>query len=296
MWAEAFWGPKNPAKQGLSEWRDPRYTASMKSGPLVRLEWISLVYLILFVLAVLSPSLVTRDVLGVDERHVEEILIFLFGIVGLSTFSLYQRLMERKEKEHENAKNEYDRAKRELVESYKYIGAINRQIEVLKRLANQTSLNIVESNHLSKDLLMSLLAGAAASVGAKTAVIRYVELDKLRTQHEILHTLESKTSFKVHNRDLRKVHAAGASHAFIRSDDGHEVLVIPSDHQGKAVKAYLLITPDPAQAATMDTSLLKVFANQAELLYYTLEEQTKVPNGPLEMVQEAQRGVVGEIR
>lgn len=272
------------------------YTRTMKSRSSVRLEWISLVYLAIFVLAVLSPSLVTHNVFGIDEQHVEELLIFVFGIIGLTTFSVYQHIMERKEKEHETARNEYDRAKRELVESYRYIGAINRQIEVLKRVANQTSLKIVESDRLSKDLLGSLLANAAASVGANAALIRYVELDKLRTQHEITHSFENRSSFKVHNRDLRKVHDSGASHAFLRTEDGQEVLVVPSDHKGKSVKAYLLITPDPDQASSLDTSLLKVFANQAELLYYTLEEQSKAPNGPLAMVEEAQRQVVGEIR
>ncbi len=262
----------------------------------MRLEWISLVYLGIFVLAVLSPSLVRHSVFGIDEQHVEELLIFLFGIIGLTTFSVYQHIMERKEKEHETAKNEYDRAKRELVESYRYIGAINRQIEVLKRVANQTSLKIVESHKLGKDLLGSLLANAASSVGAKSALIRYVELDKLRTEHEITHSVDRAKPFNVHNRDLRKVNDSGATHAFIRAEDGREILVVPSDHKGKSIKAYLLVTPDPSQASALDTSLLKVFANQAELLYYSLEEQTKAPSTPLAMVQEAQRQTIGEVR
>ncbi len=269
----------------------------MKVSSWFRLEWISLVYLAIFVLAVMSPSLVNHDFFGIDENHVEEILIFIFGMVGLTTFSVYQRLMERSEKEHEDAKSEYERARRELVESYRYIGAINRQIEVLKRVTNQTSLKIVESHRLSKDLLTSLLANAAASVGARTAVIRYVELDKLRTQHEILHSLEKITSFKVHNRDLRSVHESGVSHAFIAGDNGGRVMVVPSDHQGKAVKAYLLLVLPAIEATDIDVSLLKVFANQAELLYYTLAEQPKLlPPGPLEMVEEAQKRVVGEVQ
>lgn len=269
----------------------------MKAKSLVKLEWISLVYLAIFVLAVLSPSMVTSSVLGLDERHVEEILIFLFGIVGFTTFSVYQRLMEKKEREHEQAKNDYDRARRELLESYRYIGSVNRQIEVLKRVVNQTSLKIVESDRLGKDLVGSLLSNAASSVNARKALIRFVDLEKLRTQHEILHTLDEQPMFRVHNRDLRKVHESGASHAYIRSEDGQEVLVIPSDHQNRAVKAYLLITPDPSIAASIDTSLLKVFANQAELLHYTLVERgrSQVASSPLELVEEAKSRVVGEI-
>ncbi|MEO5928202.1 MAG: hypothetical protein ABIO72_05750 [Patescibacteria group bacterium] len=267
----------------------------MKPRSVLRLEWISLVYLALFVLAVLSPSLVSHGFFGIDESHIEEAMIFLFGIVGLATFSIYQRLMERKEKEHEDAKTEYERAKRELVESYRYIGAINRQIEVLKRVTNQTSMNILAKDHLTKDLLTSLLANAAAAVGSKMALIRYVELDKLRTHHEVLHSLEKGQTFKIHNRDLKKLHDSGAAHAYLRSDDGQEVLVVPSDHENAPIKAYLLVLPQSTQTTSSDTSLLKVFANQAQLLHHTLEEQLKVNQAPMELLEAAKGQVVGEV-
>lgn len=267
----------------------------MASKSPFRLEWISFIYLALFVLAVMSPSLVTRSFFGVDEVHIEEGLIFLFGVVGMAIFALYQRLMERTEEEHQEAKTEYERARRELVESYRYIGSINRQIEFLKKLANQTSVTIVESDRLTKDLLQSLVSNAAASVNAKGALIRYVHLEKLRTEREVAHNLEGDATFKVHNRDLKKLHESGAAHAYLQSEDGHEILVVPSDHQGKAVKAYLLIATDPDQAPNIDTTLLKVFANQAELLHFSLEEQPKVTGTAMHFIEDAQRSVRGEV-
>ncbi len=266
----------------------------MKAKSVLRLEWISLVYLAIFVLAVLSPSLVTSSMWGIPEHRLEEGMIFFFGIIGLTTFSIYQRILERSEKAREDVSNEYERAKRELVESYQYIGSINRQIEVLKRVANQTSLKIVGNNHLSKDLLMSLLTSAASSVGARMAAIRYVDLEKARTQHELLHSLDGRKSFKISNRELCRLHEEGTSHATVRNEDGQEILIIPSDHHSRTIKAYLLIIPDNAREL-IDTSLLKVFANQAELLHYTLEQQPKLLAGPLEMVKEAERKSLGEV-
>lgn len=248
----------------------------MKPRSLLRLEWISFVYLALFVLAVLSPSLVTNDFAGLDEKHVEELLIFIFGMTGLATFSIYQRIMERSEEEHEHAKNDYERAKRELVESYQYIGSINRKIEVLKRIANQTSLNIVDSEHAAKDIFHSLLANARSSVNAEVASIRYVDLEKLRTEHEIHSIVDPVAALKVANKDLKKLHDSGASHAFLDSEDGRTLLVVPSDHQQKTVKAYLLFhVHDESAFQDMDMSLLKVFANQAELLHYALKQHRR---------------------
>jgi hypothetical protein len=267
----------------------------MKIKSMVRLEWISLVYLGLFVLAVLSPSLVQKDFFGIQERHVEEVLIFIFGVVGLSIFSLYQRLIERHEREHEDAKNDYDRAKRELVESYKYIGSINRQIEVLKSVTNQTSLSIVESDHLAKDILSSIIASAAASVGASSALIRGVELDKLRTEYELYFPDGGDTSLKISNKDLFKVHETKVTHAFINSDDGREVLVVPSDRHGKDIKSYLLMLMPEKSHTQMDPSLLKVFVNQAELLRHALVKREKTPSSPIELIKETERQVVGEV-
>jgi hypothetical protein len=260
----------------------------------VRLEWISLVYLALFVLAVLSPSLITKNFFGIPERHVEECFIFLFGLVGLATFSIYQRIMEKTEKEHEDAKSEYDRARHELVDSYRYIGNINRQMEVLKRLANQTSLKMLDGDQSHKDLLNTLLQSAAESAGAHAALIRYVDLERLQTKHEVLHSLDKAFVFKVPNKELRRIHEAGLVHACFRDDDGREIIIVPSDYKHKGVKAYLFIAPG-LEGVDIDTSLLKVFVNQAEFLKHTLTGQEKVLLEPLELVKQAEKQVIGDV-
>lgn len=269
---------------------------SMKQKSLWRLEWVSLVYLALFALAVLSPSLVERDMFGIDEKTVEEAFIFGFGLVGLATFGTYQRYMEKREREHEDAVNAYERAKRELVESYKYIGSINRKIEVLKGVANKTSLEVVGNMQYPKELLSSLVANAAVCVGAQRALLRYLELARVRTEHEVIHAPNGNNVIRVSNKELKKLHDSGAAHAFLRSEEGKEILVIPSDHKEKAVKAFLLIEVEADQTMdVLDTSLLKVFANQAELLQRAREDQMKVDHDPMRLVEEAQRAVVGEI-
>ena len=92
----------------------------MKKG--LRIEWISIIYLIFFVLAVLSPSIHTRPLFGLSETQLEELTIFLFGIAGLITFAAYERLMEKREKERKETDENLHRAKQELIESYAYIG------------------------------------------------------------------------------------------------------------------------------------------------------------------------------
>ncbi len=236
-----------------------------------RLEWISLVYLLFFVLAVLSPSLFEQSYFGLSEDTLEEITIFLFGIAGIITFSLYERLMERREQEHKKAQDDYHKAKMELIESYTYIGALNRKLELLKTLADDTTKQMGDGKRFSKELFQSIVANACAAAGADAALLRFMEVEKLRTDREFLHHASAKPTFRVANRDLRELHGTGASHAFIRTEDARDVLVVPSDRGAGACRAYLILQLHPDRIQEVDPSLLKVFVNQAELLYRGLD-------------------------
>lgn len=241
---------------------------------LPRLEWISLVYLALFVLAVLAPSLVRGDVLGVPQEHVEEALIFIFGLAGLATFSLYERVMEGREQERDRAMQDRDKARRELVESYEYIGAVNRQIDALKRLANETAASLTEGERTRKELFQSLAASAAALVSGKHAAVRFVALDKLRTLKDFL--VDPQMQMSVANKDLKQAHDEGRAHCFVRGEDGGDVLVIPSDRNDLQCKAFILVHTSPGDVPDVDAGLLKVYANQAEVLYRVLAGQNAV--------------------
>lgn len=261
-----------------------------------RIEWIYLVYLVFFLLAVMSPSIVKQGYLGLDQSYIEEILIFVFGLAGLTTFAFYERIMERRLKERDEAIDHAEKAKSELIESYQYIGSVNRQIEVLKSLVNKTSISLVDTDSYWKDILQSLAANAAASVNAKSVLIRFLDLDKLRTEREIFHAVGKAKQLRMSNKELRKLHDFGSSHAFMRTEDGEEILVVPSDRKESSVKVYFLLTTDPSKTTDQDVSLAKVFANQAELVYHSLMRNVKDDDGgPLDQVVNLTSQVKGEV-
>ncbi len=232
------------------------------------MEWISLLYLLFFVLCVISPALITRGYWELSETILEEMAIFAFGISGLLTFSLYERLLERRERERERTQIDYEKAKRELIESYTYIGTMNRKLELLKTLANESSKSLSEHKQLKKELFHALVANACSTVGANAGIVRIVELSKLRTEREFAHEPDAKIAFHVANRELRDLHEQGSSHRVLLTDEKRHVLVVPSDRSQGDLKAYLLLRMDESETIPeIDTSLLKVFVNQAEMLY-----------------------------
>lgn len=257
-----------------------------------RFEWVSLIYLGLFLLAVMTPSIVTHPIWGLSQPRIEEILIFLFGAAGLATFSIYERLMEHRMRERDAAVESAERVMKELVESYRYIGSVNRQLEVLKKHMNQTSLQLVGRRAYWKDLLQSLTANAAAAAAAPTAVLRFVELDRLRTDREIYHRLDGKTQIKIANRELKRLHDEHASHATLVAENGDAILAIPSDNEHGSIKAFLLLAIPPDSGGQTEISLLKVFANQAELIYHQLIAKPEDPAAAIEAVTQSAKGNV----
>lgn len=234
-----------------------------------RAEWVSLLYLLFFVLAVLSPSIYRRSLFGIDETTLEEMTIFLFGIAGLITFTLYERYMDRREKEREIVEHDYNRLKFELMESYAYIGSVNRKIELLKKMAEETSLTLVDKKRFPKDLLFSIAANACAAAGAQGSLLRIVHLDKLRTEREFFHDPEHTCQFRISNRELRSMHDTQVPKSSIPQEDGRHLFVVPSDRMAtNDCKAYLLLIVDEKHREDVDTSLLKIFVNQAEMLYH----------------------------
>lgn len=230
----------------------------------LRLEWIYLVYLACFALAVLSPSLYTTGHCRLSETTLEELTIFVFGLAGLLVFTTYERLMEGRQREQEQVQDDYVRLKSELIESYAYIGSVNRKLELLKRVANEASVGL-GTKKVARELFGALVSHAAAAADAQTVLLRFVELPHLRTDREFCHVLQGGSVIRVANKDLRAIAEQQVTHAFIRTDDGRDVLVVPSD-MPRETRAFLLFAWKRDSVPELDASLLKVFVNQAESL------------------------------
>jgi hypothetical protein len=263
-----------------------------------KFQWISIVYLVLFVLAVFSPSLIQQEYLGFQEHHIEEALIFLFGLAGISIFMLYERMMEKKEKEHLAVMDACDRARRELVSSYQYIGSLNRQMDTLKKLANDTSISIFEQDQLSKDLLDSLVRSASGALGGAPSLLRVIRLDKLRTEHEVFHdmtTNKNVPTLRIANKELKQIHDQKKLYHFFTAD-GHRFVAVPSDRHSGDHKAFLISKLKDGQEEVFDHSVLKVFVNQAELIYRVLQKRGQLnAETPLDLIDTVTKDMVGEV-
>lgn len=104
------------------------------------------IYLILFILIIFTPEVVSEGVLFFREEDLESLIIFGFGLIGLLLYIGKESALMRVIREKLSLQQESNQIRKDLVQSYSYIGEMNRHLDILKHM-------IVESPHTAEELL-----------------------------------------------------------------------------------------------------------------------------------------------
>ncbi len=91
-------------------------------------------YLILFVCMIVTPELTRDGVLFFSEDDLESILIFCFGMVGLLLYLGKESAFLRAVREKLSLQQETNQIRKDLSQSYSYIGEMNRRIDIVKNM------------------------------------------------------------------------------------------------------------------------------------------------------------------
>ncbi len=143
------------------------------------------IYSILFILAVLTPDIVSKGYKSLPETNLEELVIFFFGITGFIVFIFKERKLYFYQKEQEKRKKKLQQTSRDLVDSYSYIGEINRKMEILM----QIGLGLADRSNLNKkkeqEIYKSIIEAAGYLIKADCVCLRFVELKNMKILKEI---------------------------------------------------------------------------------------------------------------
>ncbi len=91
-------------------------------------------YLILFVCMIVTPELTRDGVLFFSEDDLESLLIFCFGMVGLLLYLGKESAFLRAVREKLSLQQETNQIRKDLSQSYSYIGEMNRRIDIVKNM------------------------------------------------------------------------------------------------------------------------------------------------------------------
>ncbi len=91
-------------------------------------------YLILFVAMIVTPEVVRDGVLFFSEEDLESLLVFCFGMVGLLLYLGKESAFLRAVREKLSLQQETNQIRKDLSQSYSYIGEMNRRIDIVKNM------------------------------------------------------------------------------------------------------------------------------------------------------------------
>ncbi len=223
-------------------------------------------FLISFIITVLIPDLVTGNVWFLSETRVEEVAIFLMGILTFAIILKNEQQILFHKKEKEKDEKRIEQTVKDLVESYSYIGEVNRKMDILMGIALGLTDRTTLSQSHEKETYHSIINAANSLLKAELTSLKFVEVETAKTRKEFL----------PEEGEMVKNEVLTAMEENVNIKKYKNALIISSHQEMHGVKSYLIIhdydTEEENNPKNME--ILKVFASQALFLYsYTHPRQ-----------------------
>ena len=227
------------------------------------------IFLIIFIITVLVPDLVRQDVSFLPEIRAEEILIFLMGALAFVIFLKNEQQLIFHKKEKEKDEKRIEQTVKDLVESYSYIGEVNRKMDILMNIALGLSDRKVLSQADEKEIYASIVSAANFLLKADLAALRFVDIKSWRIKKEFR---SEGSGNLVKNGQLSEIPENVNVKKF------GECLVISSPQEIKNIRSYIMICGYDGEEENNPKNLeiLKVFASQALFLYSYVHTQPRL--------------------
>ena len=187
--------------------------------------------------------------------------IFILGVLAFLIFLKNERKLVNQKKEKEKTQKKMDQAVKDLVDSYSYIGEVNRKMDILMEIALGLTDRSILDYEKEKETYESIITAMCFLLRAEHAMVRFVNLENNRTEKEIL--LSPDSMIRISNKDLTKIPED------ISIKKIGDLLVVASHQKINGIRCYLIaINYDENETnKPKNAEILKLFSSQAIFLY-----------------------------
>jgi len=231
------------------------------------LEGIYIILLVcLFTLIISTPYLISNKVslthnIIIDEEFVEGLLIALLLVISYVVSARYRKELDEYRSEITNLSAKKADVESRLTDAFKYIGAVNVQIEEIESLF--LSLNkYPEDKKDFKNSLSYLAQKVLGIVNVDWIIFRIIDIDSLKTLREFSETRGSAVLLK-HNISNKSLVGA-------KSIDGCDV--ISSNQKNLTIKVFCII-PSVDHMTAIQKGLVQTVVNALEMLFIIFASQ-----------------------
>jgi len=212
-----------------------------------------LIFGIVVLFVILTPHIV-RGHLFVSNEIAQSGALLFDMVIAYIFYRMYQKEKKRLEKEKEEIQNN-------LMESYKFIGSVNRKIDILTEFLGFMEMN---SNKSEREIFQSIMKNIVVSAAkSKRGVMRFIDSKTMRTLKEYPFSENGKElRVKVSNKKLMK-----GTHDFT-----NDIEVLKSGVDKNDICCFVIYETTKDEK---DEKLLKTLIDQANLVYLALNSTCK---------------------
>jgi hypothetical protein len=215
------------------------------------------IYIIIFILAVLTPEMVTHDIGPIGQERVETLIIFGLGVISFLAVLLKERQLSRSRNEKTEIQKESNKIFKDLKDSYSYIGEINRKLDILKNIA----LGLPEESSLTpnkeKEIYDSIIEAVRMLGKTSNFAIRFINMASKNVEKEI----KGKSNFSASIRNNMLTNNENACAAEV-----DKYMIICSPRKIDNISAWIIIAKKKNQISE-NIEILKALASQALFLF-----------------------------
>ncbi|PIU08291.1 MAG: hypothetical protein COT31_02970 [Candidatus Moranbacteria bacterium CG08_land_8_20_14_0_20_34_16] len=223
------------------------------------------IFLIFFIITILIPDIVRTDLYSISETRIEEFSIFFMGALAFIIFLKNEQQLIFHKKEKEKDQKKIEQTVKDLVESYSYIGEVNRKIDLLTQVALGFSDRSILTKTQEKEIYQSIIKASNSLFKADFSSLHFVDVKTGKTKKEIYSDSENQKNIFPKKDTLLNILKKEES-SIIKEKN---YLIGFSSSKINNIKSFIIVSNYDKQEETdhKNGEILKVFASQALFLY-----------------------------
>jgi len=216
------------------------------------------IFLALFIVAVLVPDIVRNNYGILTETRIEEFFIFTIGIISFFIFLRHEEIISFHKKEKEKDQKKINQAVKDLVESYSYIGEVNRKMDILMNIALGLTDKSILDKEREQEIYESIISASNFLMKADKTSLIIVDMETRSVKKQ----LDTEKKRIILDKKLLE-----SEDVLVRKHK--DSLVISSSQTINKLKSYLIIKDfdEDEEKNPKNLEILKLFISQALFLY-----------------------------
>lgn len=219
--------------------------------------FIKIIYTLLFISLLVQPHIIKTHISFLTSAYSQTISTVIIFLIAYFTYTFSRREIRKKEAK-------LSIMDQKLLDSFKYIGIVNRRLPLLKNLTS----NLLEKNKISKQekkqIFQNLLATAVVSIAkVNWGFIRFIDTTSQKTAKEFIFINKNYIVLqkRIGNRELLD---AKKQPTTVKELDN--LWIIPTTEREAVIQGYLVFSK-PSEPLDDERFIFQAIVDQAQLFY-----------------------------